>query len=69
MGKQVGKNGNSYQDEDDDIIDEVNIEFATMENKKVVTLGKYDPQYKHLVVGPGLNFKGKCPNINCRAHF
>ena len=40
-----------------------------MQNKKTVTLGKYDPEYKHLTVTAGVNFKGKCTNNNCKANY
>jgi hypothetical protein len=30
------------------------------ENKKIITLGKYDPNQAHMVVSSGLNFEGVC---------
>ena len=36
-----------------------------MENKQLVTLGKYDPAKKYLCVYDGLNIKGTCKNDHC----
>ena len=45
-----------------------NIKFNELNDKKVVNLGKYDPTMEHLTVCRGLNLRGKCQNKNCLAY-
>jgi hypothetical protein len=55
------ENGDIYDDE-------CSFDFANCKVKKITNLLAYDPKKEHLTISPGLNLKGQCPNVNCKAY-